>query len=206
MLCWWLRCFRLSVCGVRNVWLPHSLWLSPALVSNALLGQLSAFAGHTHTHTLANSHTHITSAPQTPMRRVIFLSIAVCACVYTILLYGSLSTFGPLIDHDLLKMYPRTAPILVCRCVWACVRTSCLSCLRVSFQSCRQVCLSIRSRAFATLVSALHQCPKYPRCTSAVCHATPITRPLPESFPGFLLCARCPLSTIVLFLTPLHNP
>lgn len=35
--------------------------------------------------------------------------------MYTILLSGALTTFGPLIDHDLLKMYPKTPPILVCR-------------------------------------------------------------------------------------------
>lgn len=35
--------------------------------------------------------------------------------VYTVLLSGAVSTFGPLIDHDLLKMYPKTTPVLVCR-------------------------------------------------------------------------------------------
>jgi hypothetical protein len=35
--------------------------------------------------------------------------------VYVILLSGALNTFGPLIDHDLLKMYPKNTPVLICR-------------------------------------------------------------------------------------------
>eukprot|EP01134_Creolimax_fragrantissima_P003332 CFRG3332T1 len=98
----------------------------PFVPTATILKYVSIFIfGFTCHQNIFTIHNEIKDNGTKNMRRVAVASIGACLVVYIVLIVSSLSTFGPTIDKDLLKMYPKNRLITVCRlCITMLVITS----------------------------------------------------------------------------------
>ncbi|KNC81178.1 hypothetical protein SARC_06489 [Sphaeroforma arctica JP610] len=143
-------------------------------------------------------HNEIEDNGRQNMRYVIVSSIATTLCIYIVLLGSSLNTFGPTIDKDLLKMYPKSTLMTICRlCITLLVVTS----YPLQTHPCRDNITHLLAKVFPRM-DVFHSARIYYGITGAICLSGYIVAICVTDLSKVLAVVGATASTFITYILP----